>query len=140
MPRAKETNEPGHITTGNVLEDLGFSAEEIREIEIQHELWKHIRDEIKRRKLTQSMVAKILQIHQPDASLLVRGQIARFSITRLLQFADRLQLAVTFTVASKEESDKVGSTQRVPMRKTGPRKRPSNPTSGRRSASHAASA
>jgi predicted XRE-type DNA-binding protein len=118
MPRAKETNEPGHITTGNVLEDLGFSAEEIREIEIQHELWAPIRDEIKRRKLTQSMVARILQIHQPDASLLMRGQIARFSITRLLQFADRLGLGVTLTVTPKIETASVPAARRIPMRKT----------------------
>jgi len=140
MPRAKETNEPGHITTGNVLEDLGFSAEEIREIEVQHDLWAPIRDEIKRRKLTQSMAAKILQIHQPDASLLMRGQIARFSITRLLQFADRLQLAVTFTVAPRAETEKTGSTPRVPMRKASPRKLPGKPTAVRGSASRTASA
>lgn len=115
MPRAQVTNKPGHITTGNVLEDLGFSAEEIREIEIQHDLWTPIRDEIKRRKLTQSMVAKTLQIHQPDASLLMRGQIARFSITRLLQFADRLGLAVTLTVAPKLEPAGASATPRIPL-------------------------
>jgi predicted XRE-type DNA-binding protein len=117
MPRARETNEPGHITTGNVLEDLGFSAEEIREIEIQHDLWAPIRDEIKRRKLTQSVVAKILEIHQPDASLLMRGQIARFSITRLLQFAHRLDLAVTLVVAPKLEAANAPDAPRIPMRK-----------------------
>jgi predicted XRE-type DNA-binding protein len=124
MPRAKETNKPGHITTGDVLEDLGFSTEEIREIEIQHELWAPIRDEIARRKLTQSMVAKVLQIHQPDASLLLRGQIARFSITRLLQFTDRLQLVVTLTVTPRSEAEKA---PRIPMRKAGPRRAASKP-------------
>lgn len=96
MPSAKAANKPGHVTTGNVLEDLGFSAPEIREMEIQHNLWVPIRAEIETRKLTQAQVAKVLQIHQPDASLLMRGQIERFSITRLLQFASRLQLAVAF--------------------------------------------
>lgn len=50
MPSAKTANEPGHITTGNVLEDLGFSAEEIREMEIKHDLWVPIRAEIESRK------------------------------------------------------------------------------------------
>jgi predicted XRE-type DNA-binding protein len=130
MPRTKETNKPGHITTGNVLEDLGFSAEEIREIEIQHDLWAPIRDEIKRQKLTQSMVAKILQIHQPDASLLMRGQIARFSISRLLQFAHRLGLAVTLTVAPKLEAANASATPRIPMRKASQR-RPASKTAVR---------
>jgi predicted XRE-type DNA-binding protein len=140
MPRAKEINKPEHITTGNVMEDLGFSAEEIREIEIQHDLWAPIRDEIKRRKLTQTMVAEILQIHQPDASLLMRGQIARFSITRLLQFADRLKLAVTFTVVPKKETEKIGSTTRIPMRKASARNRLANRAASPRSVRRAASA
>jgi predicted XRE-type DNA-binding protein len=117
MPSAKETNKPGHITTGNVLEDLGFSAEEIREIEIQHDLWVPIRAEIEARKLTQAQVAKVLQIHQPDASLLMRGQIARFSISRLMQFADRLQLAVTLSVTPKAALEKPQGPRRIPMRK-----------------------
>jgi predicted XRE-type DNA-binding protein len=118
MSSARETNKPGHITTGNVLEDLGFSAEEIREIEIQHDLWVPIRAEIEARKLTQAQVAKALQIHQPDASLLMRGQIARFSIGRLIQFADRLQLAVTLTVAPKAASENPQGSRRTPMRKS----------------------
>ena len=138
MPRAKGTNEPGHITTGDVLEDLGFSAEEIREIEIQHDLWAPIRDEIKRRKLTQSMVAKILQIHQPDASLLMRGQIALFSITRLLQFANRLGLAVTLTVAPKPEIANAPAGPRIPIRKTSQRRPPVKPAVRSRTARIAA--
>jgi predicted XRE-type DNA-binding protein len=134
MPSAKETNKPGHITTGNVLEDLGFSAAEIREIDIQHDLWAAIRDEIERRKLTQAQVAKVLQIHQPDASLLVRGQIVRFSITRLLQFADRMQLAVSITVAPKPESQRVQKATRIPMRKAAPRRASAKPTAHPRTA------
>jgi predicted XRE-type DNA-binding protein len=122
MPSAKVINKPGHITTGNVLEDLGFSPEEIREIEIQHDLWVPIRAEIEARKLTQAQVAKVLQIHQPDASLLLRGQIARFSITRLMQFADRLGLAVKVAVVPKAESQKQAPAPRIPARKTSPRR------------------
>lgn len=122
MPSEKETNKPGHITTGNVLEDLGFSAEEIREIEIQHDLWVPIRAEIEARKLTQAQVAKVLEIHQPDASLLLRGQIARFSITRLMQFANRLGLAVKVAVIPKAEIKKPASAPRNPARRTSSRK------------------
>jgi predicted XRE-type DNA-binding protein len=123
MPTAKETNKPGHITTGNVLADLGFSAEEIREIEIQHDLWVPIRAEIKARKLTQAQVAKVLQIHQPDASLLLRGQLARFSITRLMQFADRLGLTVTLAVAPKIATQRPKNAPRIPARKNVARRR-----------------
>ena len=122
MPSGKVANKLGHITTGNVLEDLGFSAEEIREMEIKHNLWVPIRAEIEAQELTQSQLANALQIHQPDASLLLRGQIARFSITRLLQFAGRLRLAVTFSVTPMSETPKDRSLTRIPMRKTVRRK------------------
>jgi predicted XRE-type DNA-binding protein len=123
MPSAKVVNKPGHITNGSVLEDLGFSAEEIRELEIKHELWLPIRAEIEARKLKQAKLAETLGIHQPDASLLLRGQIARFSITRLMQFADRLQLAVKIEVAPKVETQETRRATRIPMRGTG-RRRP----------------
>jgi hypothetical protein len=35
MAKANEENKAGHITHGDVLDDLGFTAEEIRELEIK---------------------------------------------------------------------------------------------------------
>ena len=129
MPSANEMNRPSHITTGNVLEDLGFSTQEIREMEIKHNLWVPIRAEIEARKLTQSQLAKVLQIHQPDASLLLRGQISRFSITRLLQFIDRLGLRVKFTVTPVAETQKSAGQARIPLRKTAaPSRQPAQAT------------
>jgi predicted XRE-type DNA-binding protein len=132
MPSAKAANKPGHITTGNVLEDLGFSPQEIREMEIKHDLWVPIRAEIEARKLTQSQLAKLLEIHQPDASLLLRGQITRFSITRLLEFASRLRLTVTFNVTPMADAPPASAAVRIPMRTTKPRSKsaqgaPDNP-------------
>ena len=116
-------NQSGHITTGNVLEDLGFSAAEIRETEMKYALWVPIRAEIEARGFTQVQLAKALQIHQPDASLLLRGQISRFSITRLLHFADQLQLKVTFQVTAANESEHAAKTAaRIPIRRTSPRR------------------
>jgi predicted XRE-type DNA-binding protein len=137
MKRAKTVNEPSYITTGNVLEDLGFSAQEIREIEIKHDLWVPIRAEIEARELTQAQLAKALQIHQPDASLLLRGQIERFSIARLLQFAHSLELAVTFTVAPMAGVPRTKGSARLPLRAARPRSKPVGPLStgtGRRTA------
>jgi predicted XRE-type DNA-binding protein len=90
-------------------------------MEIKHDLWVPIRAEIEARKLTQAQLAKLLQIHQPDASLLLRGQITRFSITKLLEFAHSLQLAVTLSVAPRTESAKPQDAARIPMRKPGAR-------------------
>lgn len=139
MPNAKTADKPGHITTGNVLEDLGFSAQEIREMEIKHNLWVPIRAEIETRKLKQVQLAKVLQIHQPDASLLLRGQIERFSITKLLQFADSLGLKVTLTVSPATEGQENRKQVRIPMRKANSARRPpakvtTTPEPARRSA------
>jgi predicted XRE-type DNA-binding protein len=137
MPTVKKVNEPGHITTGNVLEDLGFSAQEIREMEIKYDLWVPIQAEIERRKLRQVLLAKILKVHQPDASLLLRGQISRFSITRLMQFAERLGLHVRLTVVASEQQTHTRKKTRIPMRKaaTGSRKPVKASVTSRRRAS-----
>jgi predicted XRE-type DNA-binding protein len=123
-------NKPGHITTGNVLEDLGFSPHEIREMEMKHDLWDPIRTEIETRKLTQKQLIKILQVYQPDASLLMRGQITRFSIAKLLQFAHSLHLAVTINVTPIAEAQKPQASARIPLRKTVQRKRSYKPKNG----------
>jgi len=98
MAKTTETAEPGHITHGDVLADLGFTAEEIRETEIKMTIWRPLRDEIERRGLSQAEVANLLAIHQPDASLLVRGKLMKFSVMKLMQFAERLALKVELRV------------------------------------------
>jgi len=57
-------------------------------------IWRPLRAEIEARGLTQVQIANLLQMHQPDASLLVRGRLDKFSMTRLMQFAERLGLIV----------------------------------------------
>jgi predicted XRE-type DNA-binding protein len=101
---AKAQNKAQHFTTGDVLEDLGFTAEEIRETEIKMTIWRPLRAEIEARGLTQVQIANLLQMHQPDASLLVRGRLDKFSMTRLMQFAERLGLIVQLMVKPAEAS------------------------------------
>jgi predicted XRE-type DNA-binding protein len=99
MPRQiAAANKAGHVTHGNVLEDLGFSAEEIREAELKMAIWRPIRAQIQVRGLTQAQLAECLKIHQPDASLLQRGKLSKFSIMKLMQFAERLSLSVRLRV------------------------------------------
>lgn len=91
-------NKAGHITKGDVLEDLGFTPEEIRETEMKLAIWRPLRAEIEARGLTQAEVAGRLQIHQPDASLLLRGRLSKFSVMKLMQLAERLDLRVRLSV------------------------------------------
>jgi len=109
MAKASALNKSGHITTGDVLEDLGFTAEEIRETEIKMTIWRPLRAEIEARGLTQAELAGLLHIHQPDASLLVRGKLSKFSVTKLMQFTEGLGLTVRLSVKP------TGSPRRVKM-------------------------
>ena len=98
MAKVSLKNKAGHITNGDVLADLGFTPEEIRETEIKMTIWRPLRAEIEARGLTQAQIAGLLQIHQPDASLLVRGRLEKFSVMRLMQFAEKFGLTVRFVV------------------------------------------
>lgn len=98
MAKAIIENQPGHVTEGDVLADLGFTSEEIRETEIKMTIWRPLRAEIEARGLTQAAVVSLLEVHQPEASLLMRGKLAKFSVMRLVQFAERLGLTVQLKV------------------------------------------
>ena len=112
MPRVSAMNKPGHMTHGDVLADLGFSAEEIRETEIKMTIWRPLRAEIDARGLTQAEIAVLLQMHQPDASLLVRGKLSKFSVMRLVQFAERLGLTVRLIVQPARVARRPGTVRR----------------------------
>jgi predicted XRE-type DNA-binding protein len=73
---------------GNVFADLGLSNPEEALAKSQL-VWK-ISKIIKKRKLTQAKVAKILKIDQPKVSLLLRGYLKSFSLERLLRFLNDL--------------------------------------------------
>ena len=81
-----------HITKGDVFDDLGFSPEEALEVKIKADIWRALMRYIEQRRLSQADLVRKLKAHQPDVSNLLKGKISRFSITKLIQFADRLDL------------------------------------------------
>jgi predicted XRE-type DNA-binding protein len=94
MPNTSKPNKPGHITTGDILEDLGFSPQEALEAKVKADLWRDLLVHIARRGVDQAYLKKTLKIHQPDVSNLLRGKISKFSTGKLIQFAVRLNLDV----------------------------------------------
>jgi len=85
-------NRPGHVTKGNVLDDLGFSADEALDLKIKADIWRALLDHIESQGFGTEHLVHVLKIHQPDVSNLLNGKIARFSVGRLIQFAARLDL------------------------------------------------
>ena len=94
MPNTSKPSKPGHITTGDILEDLGFSPQETIEAKVKSDLWRDLLAHIERRGVNQAYLKKTLKIHQPDVSNLLRGKISKFSTGKLIQFAVRLNLDV----------------------------------------------
>src|SRR5260370_40190731 len=94
MPNTSEPSKPGHITTGDILDDLGFSPQETLEAKIKLDLWRDLLVHIERRGFDQVYLIKTLKVYQPDVSNLLRGKISKFSVGKLIQFAVRLNLDV----------------------------------------------
>lgn len=95
-----EGNKPRHITTGDVLDDLGFSRSEASALKVKAALLDAILGEIKRRGYSQRQLVNILDEYQPSVSNLLRGKIAKVSLEKLLTYSDRLNMKTVLTVQS----------------------------------------
>lgn len=69
--------------SGNVFADLGVAEPEEELAKAQ--LAGHIREAIKRRKLTQAAAAILVGLDQPKVSALINGRLTGFSSDRLLR-------------------------------------------------------
>jgi plasmid maintenance system antidote protein VapI len=67
--------------------------------------------------MTQVELAKVLQVHQPDVSNLLRGKLNLFSITKLCQYADRLKLKVRIEVQEERNIEKTMRTRNQTMQR-----------------------
>ena len=92
MKNASQNNKPGHITKGDIFDDLGFSSAETLEARIKADIWQALMKHIEQHRFSQAYLVTTLKAHQPDVSNLLQGKISRVSITRLIQFAGRLNL------------------------------------------------
>ena len=69
--------------SGNVFADLGLSNPEERLLKAN--IVSELHRLIKERGLTQVKAAKLIGIHQPDLSLLLRGDFDDYSVERLMK-------------------------------------------------------
>ena len=86
-------------SSGNVFADLGF-AEPEKEL-TKAQLASHIRQIIRRRRLTQVAAAGLMGIDQPKVSALLNGRLANFSSERLMRLLTTLGQDVEITVKAK---------------------------------------
>jgi predicted XRE-type DNA-binding protein len=85
--------------SGNVFADLGFAEPEEELAKAQ--LASHIRQIIKRRRLTQVAAASLMGVDQPKVSAVLNGRLANFSSDRLMRLLTALGQDVEITVKAK---------------------------------------
>jgi predicted XRE-type DNA-binding protein len=88
----------------NVFADLGLPDAQTHFVKAQ--LVSRMMDIMQARKLTQTAVAGIIGLSQPDISKLIRGRFRGYSIDRLMSFLVALDQDVEIVVRSKPDSRK----------------------------------
>jgi predicted XRE-type DNA-binding protein len=107
MKNASQNNKPGHVTKGDIFDDLGFSSTESLEAKIKADIWQALMKHIERHGFSQAYLVTQLKVHQPDVSNLLKGKISKVSITKLIQFAGRLNLDARVKVTSPKEGKNI---------------------------------
>ena len=99
MVTKREPDIPVTPGSGNVFADLGFAEPEEELTKAQ--LACHIRQVIKRQRLTQASAAALMGVDQPKVSALLNGRLANFSSERLMRLLTALGQDVDITVRAK---------------------------------------
>lgn len=91
-------------SSGNVFADLDIPNPD--EYMVKATIALTIAETIRKRKLTQTKAGKILGLDQPSVSKLVRGQLDKFTIDRLLGYMRKLDydVSISFKPKSQEEA------------------------------------
>jgi predicted XRE-type DNA-binding protein len=99
MDKEREAAIPVIESSGNVFADMGLP--EAEEELTKAQLASHIRQVIKRQRLTQVAAASVMGIDQPKVSALLNGRLANFSSERLMRLLTALGQDVEITVRAK---------------------------------------
>lgn len=103
MKNRKDEAATPFITRDNLFEDIGFSPAEALELKVKSEIYNELLEYIRQRAFTQAELAKLLGLHQPDASCLMNGKVSKFSVGKLIQFAAKLNLRATVKITVPKE-------------------------------------
>ena len=95
--------------SGNVFRDLGFSEEKSAELTLKSSLLQALQETIKGRGWKQVEAAAQLGIDQAKVSKLLGGQMAGFSIERLVHFLSLLGQDVEVTVRKAPRGRRQGT-------------------------------
>jgi predicted XRE-type DNA-binding protein len=109
MVTTPEPEIPVTPSSGNVFADLGFAEPEEELTKAQ--LASHIRQIIKRQRLTQAAAAELMGVDQPKVSALLKGRLTNFSSQRLMRLLTALGQDVEIVVKAKPRNRERGRIQ-----------------------------
>ena len=98
-----ETDNP-HVTTGSVLDDLGFDPQTALELKLKSDLHLGILKLVRKRRYTARDLEAVLKIQQPRVSELLNGKLHLLSVSKLLYYTDLLGGTARVTVTSKAKA------------------------------------
>ena len=87
--------------SGNAFEDVGFSPEAAANLKVRADLMLDLRQYIERRRWTQADAAAFFGETQPRISNLMKGEISRFSIDKLINMLARAGMRVRVKTEAK---------------------------------------
>lgn len=90
-----------HVTTGNVLDDLGFGPQKALELKLKSELHLGILRLVQKHRYTPRDLERLLDLPQPRVSELMRGKLSLLSVAKLLWYADQLGGCAKVIVSDK---------------------------------------
>jgi predicted XRE-type DNA-binding protein len=96
-------------SSGNIFRDLGFSEERSAELILKSSLLQALQETIRGRGWNQSEAATQLGIDQAKVSKLLAGQMAGFSVERLVHFLSLLGQDVEVTVRRAPRGQRYGT-------------------------------
>ena len=94
------------LSSGNVFVDMGLPEPE--EDLAKAQLASHIRQVIKRQRLSQVAAAALMGIDQPKVCALINGRLANFSSERLMRLLTALGQDVDITVRARPRNRALG--------------------------------
>jgi predicted XRE-type DNA-binding protein len=95
-----------HEGSGNVFADLGLPNPEERLLKAS--IVRELHRLIKQRGLTQVKAAKLIGIHQPDMSLLLRGDFDDYSVGRLMKMLTVFEQDIEIVMKPNRKAGKPG--------------------------------
>ncbi len=92
LKSSKRKSERGisHVTTGSVLDDLGFDKDTLQLIRQKIAIHKKLIDHVKSQQIAPKELEKIFAEPQPRVSEFMRGKIGSMSLDKLFRYACRL--------------------------------------------------